>query len=153
MNLFLLRHAEAGDAPSDDVRELTQHGQSQARAVAAGLLALDLGLTTIISSPLPRAVPTADPTAKALGVALQIDDALGLGSDVQAALSLLPSGEGRTLLVGHEPQLSEIARVVTGGRVHMRKATLALIEVESIDPPSGALAWLLSWRHLKRLGS
>jgi phosphohistidine phosphatase SixA len=54
--------------------------------------------------------------------------------------------------VGHEPQLSEIVLLVTGGRVHMRKAMLAALELPSADATQGALAWLLSWRHLQRMG-
>jgi phosphohistidine phosphatase SixA len=37
MNVYLLRHAEAGEAPRDEERELTEHGRPQPAAVAAGI--------------------------------------------------------------------------------------------------------------------
>jgi phosphohistidine phosphatase len=152
MNLYLLRHAEAGEAPRDEDRQLTERGHRQASAVAAGIAWLDLGLGAILSSPLPRAAQTAQPVADALRMRLDSSAALATGQDPADALALLHGRSDAVLLVGHEPQLSEIIRAVTGGRVHMRKAMLALIEVQSTQPPGGELAWLLSWKHLERLG-
>ena len=152
MYLYLLRHAEAGEAPRDQDRELTAHGREQADAVAAGIAWLDLGLSRIVSSPLPRAVQTAQPVAHAVGVPLDIAGALATGHGPSEALALPARHDDPVLLVGHEPQLSEIILTVTGGRVHMRKALLAAIEVSSPEEMQGMLAWLLSWRHLQRMG-
>lgn len=157
MDLYLLRHAEAGEAPRDEDRELTEHGHEQARAAAAGICWLDLRLDTILSSPLPRALQTAEALATALGLRVATAEALATGQGPQEALALLEgdsagaTGE-RMLLVGHEPQLSLIAQAMTGGRIHMRKAMLARLELRTLEPGQGELAWLLSWRHLGRLG-
>ena len=151
MDLYLLRHAAAGEAPRDEDRELTERGHQQARAVAAGLAWLDPGLDAILTSPLPRAAQTAQPVARALGLRLETARALAPGHDPTKALALLAGRGQRVLLVGHEPQLSGIAQLATGGRVHMRKAMLARIELESADPADGELDWLLAWRHLQRL--
>ena len=151
MDLYLLRHAAAGEAPRDEDRELTERGHQQARAVAAGIAWLDPGLDAILTSPLPRAAQTAQPVARALGLRLETARALAPGHDPTEALALLAGRGQRVLLVGHEPQLSGIAQLATGGRVHMRKAMLARIELESADPADGELAWLLAWRHLQRL--
>jgi phosphohistidine phosphatase len=151
MDLYLLRHAAAGEAPRDEDRELTERGHQQARAVAGGLAWLDPGLDAILTSPLPRAAQTAQPVARALGLRLETVRALAPGHDPTEALALLAGRGERVLLVGHEPQLSGIAELATGGRVHMRKAMLARIELRSTDPADGELTWLLAWRHLERL--
>jgi phosphohistidine phosphatase len=153
MELYLLRHAEAGEAARDEDRELTAHGRDQADAAAAGIKWLDLGLTRVISSPLPRATQTAQPAARALGLSLETTEALAPGHGPSDALALLTRHDDSVLLVGHEPQLSGVVRLVTGGSVHMRKAMLAALELPSAEVPQGALSWLLSWRHLERLGA
>lgn len=155
MDLFLLRHAEAGEAARDEIRELTEHGHAQARAVAAGLAWLAPDLDAVFSSPLPRAMQTAQPAGAALGLHVDASDALAAGRAPEEALALLAGRGESVLLVGHEPQLSGIALLVTGGRIHMRKAMLARIELHTATPPEsayGELAWLLSWKHLERLG-
>lgn len=152
MDLYLLRHAEAGEAPRDEDRELTERGHEQARAVAAGITWLDLKLDAVITSPLPRARQTAAPVADALGMRLEESKALAPGHAPEAATALLKGRGERVLLVGHEPQMSGIAALLSGGRTHMRKAMLARIEVDSLGPQGGELAWLLSWKHLQQLG-
>lgn len=152
MEVYLLRHAEAGEAPRDEDRELTEHGREQARVVASGAAWLNLDIAAILSSPLPRAMQTAEPLAHALGLRVISTAALATGHGPAEALNVLDGYDDSALLVGHEPQLSGIVQSVTGGRVHMRKAMLARIEGVELDPPRGELAWLLSWRHLERLG-
>jgi phosphohistidine phosphatase SixA len=121
MDLYLLRHGEAGQAPRDEDRELSERGHEQARAVAAGL-------------------------------AVQTADALAPGHGPDEPLALLSGRGERVLLVGHEPQMSGIALHVTGGRVHMRTAMLAHLELDSAETANGQLVALLSWQHLQRLG-
>jgi len=152
MNVYLLRHAEAGAAPRDEERELTAHGRAQAAAVAGGIRWLDLGITAIISSPLPRARQTAQPVADALGRALETVDGLTTGQRPAHGIALLAGRGDGLLLVGHEPQLSGIISMATGGRVHLRKAMLAALECSALEATDGALAWLLAWHHLERLG-
>jgi phosphohistidine phosphatase len=154
VDLYLLRHAEAGEAPRDEDRELTQHGHAQARAAAAGIAWLELRLDAILSSPFPRARQTAEPVATALGLRVGEAAALASGQGPREALALLKGRDAgeRVLLVGHEPQLSLVVQAVSGGRIHMRKTMLARLELHALAPPQGELAWLLSWRHLERLG-
>jgi phosphohistidine phosphatase len=154
MDLYLLRHAEAGEAPRDEDRTLTEHGHAQARAAAVGIAWLGLRLDAILSSPFPRARQTAEPVATALGLGVEETAALASGQGPREALALLrgrDADEG-VLLVGHEPQLSLVVQAVSGGRIHMRKAMLARLELHAVAPAQGELAWLLSWRHLERLG-
>ena len=151
MELYLLRHAEADDAVPDEVRRLTARGREQAAAAAAGIASLHLGLKQVFSSPLVRAVQTAEYVVQALALPLETTGALAAGNDASGALSLLGSHPGPLLFVGHEPQLSDIVLAATGGRVRMRKSMLARLELESLSPALGRLAWLLAWQHLKKL--
>jgi phosphohistidine phosphatase len=152
MDLYLLRHGEAGQAPRDEDRELTERGHEQARAVAAGLAWLNPGLDVILASPLPRAIQTAQPVARALGLEVQTAAALAPGHGPDEPLALLAGRDECVLLVGHEPQMSGIALLVTGGRLHMRTAMVAHLELEPAEAANGQLAALLSWQHLERLG-
>jgi phosphohistidine phosphatase len=152
MDLYILRHAEAGEARRDEERELTPRGHEQARAAAAGIGWLELKIDAILSSPLPRAAQTAEPVAAKLKLPVDLADGLATGQAPSAALALLENRGERVLLVGHEPQLSGIVEALTGGRINMRKAMLAYVEVQSLQPAYGELGWLLPWRHLERLG-
>ena len=152
MDLYVLRHAEAGEAARDEDRELTPHGRHQAQAVAAGIAWLKPNIGAVLTSPLSRARQTAAPVAKALGVTSSEVWELAAGREPAEALALLPRHERGILLVGHEPQLSAIAHAATGGRIRLRKAMLFYIQLHSIEPAYGDLCWLLSWRQIERLG-
>ena len=151
MELYILRHGEAGPALHDEDRMLTEKGQSQAGAAAKGIAELGLGLTAILSSPLPRAMQTAQPVAQAVGVPIEQLAELATGQSAEEAVKALSARIGPVMIVGHEPQLSAIVQLLTGGQVHMRKAMLAAIEEVEFEPPSGSLAALLTWKHLGRV--
>jgi broad specificity phosphatase PhoE len=79
--LYLIRHgkpaASWGDV--DDDPGLDETGQAQAQAARDWLLALPDGErpTRVVSSPLRRCRETAEPTAQALGVAIEVDPIVG----------------------------------------------------------------------------
>jgi len=79
--LYLIRHARPAAAwgSQDDDPGLDETGQAQARAVAGALLALPAGERprSVVASPLRRCRETAQPLADALGVAVEIDQAVG----------------------------------------------------------------------------
>ena len=79
--LYLIRHGKpsATWGGDDDDPGLDDIGQAQARAARDWLLSRPDGErpTLVVSSPLRRCRETADPTAQALGVALEIDPAVG----------------------------------------------------------------------------
>lgn len=79
--LYLIRHGKpaavwGGD---DDDPGLDETGQAQARAVRDWLMALPAQdrPTKVVSSPLRRCRETAEPTAQALGVEVEIDPRVG----------------------------------------------------------------------------
>lgn len=80
--LYLIRHGKPamawGDAPDEDPG-LDAAGRAQAEAARDWLLALPPGErpSRVVSSPLNRCRETAEPTAEALGVSIEVDPAVG----------------------------------------------------------------------------
>ena len=67
MRVTLIRHGEAGDdAPDDESRALTVRGRSDTRRVGRVLARRGIRFSLIVSSPLVRAVQTAEIVAAAL---------------------------------------------------------------------------------------
>lgn len=167
MNLFLLRHgiaAERGDFDyqNDAGRPLTTKGRRQLRKVAAALRGMKLRFDVIWSSPLVRARQTADIVAAELKLKqrLAFTDALKPGGDaktlVQKIAALKPAPEN-LLLVGHEPDLSElISLFVTGNTAAdfaLKKGGLAKLEADQLRAGKCAtLVWLLTPVQMKLMG-
>lgn len=153
--IYFLRHGKADRTAwdgADDRRPLTDEGREALERSAAGLQRLDLGVDLVLSSPLVRAVQTADIVADILGCAggVVVDRRLGpsFGPGDLAAL-LAEHHEGRLLLVGHEPSFSAVVGMVTGGsRLTFRKGGLARVDLVRERPPRGSLEWLLPPRAL-----
>ena len=145
MILYFLRHAEA----EPDGTRLTAAGVAAMRAAGAVWHRLNLRPDAVVSSPLARAMETAQLAAAALDVdgTPTPDDRLAPGADWGAmARSLADRGDLRSLLfVGHEPDLSRAIQLLTGAAsVRMRKGSLACVEFYGVpEPGAGELAWLL----------
>jgi len=115
VRIFLVRHAEAAPGEPDELRALTPAGREAARALGERLArhAPD----AVVSSPLLRARETAEPIADALGLKAESDDRLAPGADV-TDLSGAVNGRGQTVVVvGHQPDCSEIVLALTGEEV------------------------------------
>lgn len=148
MELFLFRHGSAESAEAaggDENRALTERGRDDARAVARALKRAAAAPEIILTSPLVRARQTGDLLAQALEASSMSDDRLRPGLDL-AALRELCSEQGcdRLLIVGHEPDLSTLARELTGARVKLRAGGVARIVLDAVAPDQGVLHWLLS---------
>ncbi len=159
LSLFFLRHGQAAsrsDWTGDDAaRPLTAEGKERMQREADAIAALKLPLDLIISSPLVRAMQTAEIVAGAqAGAPRVIADGRvgpGFGADHLAAILAEHRRAGAVMLVGHEPDFSwTIGRLIGGGRLVMKKGGLACVELE--DPASlrGALAWLVPPAILER---
>ncbi|MBI5835097.1 MAG: histidine phosphatase family protein [Armatimonadetes bacterium] len=158
MDLLLLRHGIAEDRWDDDFgRRLTEEGQAKCERAGRGLAALGLAFTHVLTSPLVRAVETAQAVLPDLPAALL--DALA-NQPVAAVLDHLRSlpPNAVVLLVGHEPQMSTLVETLLGmrhGYVQMKKAGLAWLEVDlSLWPREPALLLsLLTPAQLRALGA
>jgi len=167
MNLFLLRHGLAVecdefDYAHDAARTLTPKGKKQLRNVAAALRAMELHFDVILSSPLVRAYQTAEIIAselkskKRLALADELKSGGAAKKLVQKISGLKPRAEN-VLLVGHEPDFSELLSLfVTGhaaGGFALKKGGLAKLEIEKLRPEKCAtLAWLLTPAQMKLMG-
>jgi phosphohistidine phosphatase len=154
MKLYLLRHGKA-DWPAwtgpDDERPLTDEGKDDTRLVATGLKRLKIEPVVILSSPLPRALQTAEIAAKALGAPLKESADLVPGFERRKLAPLLAANPGGdVMLVGHEPDFSRLIRSLTGGRVKLSRAAIACIEIGD-DMPDPRLLWLLPPKAVIRL--
>jgi phosphohistidine phosphatase len=101
----------------------------------------------VISSPLPRALQTAELLCEAVGGEPLVDDRLRPGADwgdLARAMAEHPDAR-RVMFVGHEPDLSAAVADLTGAAsVRLRKGGMACIEFYGVpEPGGGELAWLL----------
>ena len=123
MKLYLMRHgpAEAQAASGlDGDRGLTASGRERVRAVAKSLVESGEAPSHIVTSPLVRAVQTAEVVAlvtRADGEASTVEVRRELSPDGHA-LAWIPTlsaqGRKRVMLVGHEPDMSSLALALLG---------------------------------------
>jgi phosphohistidine phosphatase len=135
--LWLLRHgdAEPHDARPDEERRLTPRGERQSHAAGAALAALGVELTAAYTSPRVRAADTARIACEALGVEPEVHEPLAGGWDAAGARELM-AGHGagdRVLVVGHEPDFSQVVHDLTGGRVDLKKGGVAAVRVDASE--------------------
>jgi phosphohistidine phosphatase len=157
MDLYLIRHAEAvalGEQGIEDdaERPLTDEGKEQARRLAAALKRRGVRLELLATSPLVRAKQTADVLvdgANAVAAELEVCDHLAPGGKRKKLASfLIATGRDSVGLVGHQPDLGEVAAWLVGSKeanVAIGKGGVAYIS--SSDAPgkgSGKLVWLVT---------
>ena len=145
MQLYFLRHGEAdwpGWTEPDDERPLTDFGKKEVRQVAKFLDRLNVNPDLIVSSPLPRALQTAEVAAEQLKTKLRQDEALEPGFGISELSTLLKWHHSKALmLVGHEPDFSSVISALTGGFIKMSKAGIALVDLDP-ETEKGRLLWL-----------
>lgn len=158
MELYFLRHgiaANHGPDGTDASRPLTDDGIAKMELEARGMQRLGLTLDLVLSSPLVRAHQTAEIVGRALQRAPQVAEALASGCDTPRLLRMLHqhADAARVLVVGHEPDFSDMISVLTGGsRVEMKKGALARVDLDSLDEGAGMLVWLIQPAVLRELG-
>ena len=157
IQLHLLRHAHAGDPAgwrgSDDERPLSAKGEDQAERLGRFLAGVDFAPDAIVSSPKVRAVQTAEIVAKALvakalDVEVRLDERLAGELDLVTIEAILFDLDEpvRPVLVGHDPDFSELAATLSGSpSLTMRKGAFARIDVpHPFRGGGGTLRWLVS---------
>jgi len=147
VEVFLIRHAEAVQetlARSDPHRHLTANGRRQARALGDRLRWHDCAPTHIWSSPLVRAIQTAELVASGLGCEITIETMPALAPDekprdVVAAFSAL-GADTIVVLVGHEPGLSAVGALLVG-----QPEFAGLAKAQAARIIDGSLRWRFAW--------
>ena len=163
--MFILRHGEAGtrldDPERDDARPLTSEGRREVGVIADSMSRLGIELDLIASSPLPRALQTAEIVARRYKMLNKLEQwaelrPVGETEDLFGRLARQKKMSS-VMLVGHEPRLSAIVGEIVAGNQSMnlvlKKAGLARIDVTGFKPKiNGELRWLLTPRIIKKAG-
>jgi phosphohistidine phosphatase len=146
VEVFLIRHAEAVDETlelRDPFRHLTKAGRDQAKHLGDRLRWHDCEPTHLWTSPLVRAVQTAELVAAGLQLPIVVEALLALAPGesaraVVAAVQALPPSS-KVVLVGHEPGLSGIGALLLGTELG------ALAKAEAVRISDGQLRWRFAW--------
>jgi len=165
MQLLIVRHGIAAEqedwAPRpDEERPLTERGELRMQEGARGLRQLVPEVRAVLTSPLKRAVQTADIVAAAYDLSPRVVPELAAGRDPHDILSVLESmaGPDTVALVGHEPDLSTLVGLLLSGEarslVSLGKGGACLLELdERAEPGRATLLWLLRPGQLRSLGT
>ena len=162
LELYLIRHglaAERGDDyPDDSKRPLTSKGIAALKKEAHALATLGVDFDQIISSPLVRTRQTAEVFAQHLpsNPPVALSDALAPAGAPAAVFQELGKHmrKERIALVGHEPNIGELAARLIGARVPLefKKGAVCRIDFEVFPPKGrGSLRWFLPPRMLRKL--
>ena len=148
-------HGTQGIAESD--RPLTEEGRKKTTDAAKGLLKLDLELTAIYTSPLPRALQTGEILSDVLHLSRPRPlEVLLPGTPVRQLFAELRTLRGETpVLVGHEPMLSAAVAFAIGGKasIELKKAGMAFVDFTvGASRVAGILKLVLSPGVLRKLG-
>lgn len=155
MQIYLLRHGIAEDPKprqSDADRSLTEEGREKLRRILKRARAADVVPSLIVSSPLKRAVQTAEEAAAALGYQDKILTARALvpeasPRDVWDEIRVHRQ-EPAILLSSHEPLMSATMAYLLRSpalTVDFKKGAIVRIDCEGFGPePAGCLKWMLT---------
>ena len=151
MKLHIIRHAQAVERSTDlpdDQRNLTCRGRKKFRQVAACLKKMAIAPDYILTSPLIRAVQTAEILSETIRFngELQISADLAGGPDVAALSTLLRqrSSASELVIVGHEPELGELVGKLLRLSAPCTLTKGCVVSLEIALKPSGLSAELIS---------
>lgn len=164
MKVYILRHGEAlskGDpaVSSDAERPLVDEGIRRSRQALEGFAKLGISVNAIFTSPWLRAKQTAAIAADVLDMNQRLFELDELAGDraIEAVMNALTKYSHQdVMLVGHNPQLSELAAYLlslsTSMQVDLKKSGICAIEVERIPPKNpGTLLWMMTPKQLRAL--
>lgn len=135
MRLYIMRHGPAEDyaAGGDAQRALTAPGRDRVRDVARVLVREEEAPRLILTSPLVRAVQTAEIVHATCSVEAPLETRRELsmgGRGLDLVKELAAEGTKRVMLVGHQPDLSDLVSDVANFRVEMQKAMVVCISIK-----------------------
>lgn len=153
--LFLMRHgqsltaAEAGVA-SDALRPLSEQGRRDVRLMAREIVKRGGRPELLLHSPLTRALQTGAVAAEALQPAAGTFVFPSLDNtrppeEVLGALEARASSIAEVLAVGHQPQMGELAALLTSAIYDIRPGGVVAVETGS----SPRLLWTLNPEELR----
>ena len=145
--------------PDDRLRPLTPDGSKKFKESVPGLAEMGVVVDFVLTSPLVRARETAMLLAAGLKPkpAVAEIEALSPGGRPNAIVEAIKThskSNRRLALVGHEPDLGELAARLLGarGNVEFKKGAVCLIEVDGATPGGpGTLRWMLTPKAMRAL--
>ena len=162
MNLYILRHGIAAERgtkyPDDDLRPLTGKGIKRMRRAAVGMNVIGVAPDLIISSPLLRAIQTAEIVRNELDSPSQMAISETLSpeahpSQIIQELVKSHSSSSGVMVVGHEPHLSGLVSYIMTGQVSwlitLKKGALCNMDIS--DSGRGHILWALAPKQLRAL--
>jgi phosphohistidine phosphatase len=162
LELYLIRHgiaaARGEEYPDDSKRPLTNQGITRLRKEARALEQLGFSFDQILTSPLVRTRQTADIFAETLKSKPPVatTDALAPAGTPTAVIQEVAkyARKGRVALIGHEPNMGELAARLIGARAPMefKKGAICRMDFDVLPPKGvGHLLWFVTPRMLRRL--
>ena len=145
--IYLLRHTKAEDRSvlrPDVDRCLVEKGRQQALRIGNFIRRQQLQPDLVLTSPYPRALQTAMLVSASADLLTEVHEALWLSHGTAAETQLAQIEQARAdwparlLLVGHEPELSQLLALMLGSSAHqlsIKKGTLVAVQYD-------AQAWL-----------
>jgi phosphohistidine phosphatase len=152
--LFLVRHAKSSwEAPAlpDKERPLNERGKRDAPAMGRRLAMREVKADLILSSPARRALATAKFIAKGIDYKrgnIVIDHCLypGAAATLLKIIHRLDKRVDRVMMVGHDPALTELARLLSKSITHMPTCAVAEFTFETKSWPKADKSTLATVR-------
>jgi phosphohistidine phosphatase len=163
MQLYVVEHGiavESGEGIPDEWRPLTDKGRRRFQKTARAFGKLGRRLDLILTSPLVRAVQTAEILAGEtepgeVAVLAELDPSF----DAQAVRNAIASRAGKAeavAIVGHEPQLSSVLAALSGvsqAEIDLENGTIVRVDVSTLtDGASADPRWWLKPKGTRKKG-
>ncbi len=153
-----MRHGPAEEAAPSGVdadRALTPTGRDRVRNVAKELVAASEEPLCVVTSPLVRAVQTAEIVAIVTklgerGGSVEVRREIAPGGDAaKLAYVLAAEGAKRVMFVGHEPDLSALLATILGGYTRPFEKAMVVGVQPVAEGSRPKLRFVLDPKHLK----
>ena len=167
MDLYVLRHGRAEEPdglkyPDDRERPLTLKGIERLAQQVKGMNSLGICPKLIVTSPLVRAVQTAEVFRKGLSGKGEIEFSNCLvpwaePREILEELREAHAAEHSVMVVGHEPHLSSLISLVSSGTlncaIRLKKGALCKLRIPTVGPGRcGRIEWSLTPKQISKLG-
>jgi len=157
MKLFVVRHAAAIERSveiSEEQRYLTPEGRNFMRKTARTMLKKGVEPCLILTSPLVRAIQTADILSETISSAapVVVTDELAPGFDMEALQRLVDTYQQakELVIVGHEPDMGSVVASLLSleGEFVFKKGTAFKLTIDTRFAKPAAFKWLASGKKL-----
>lgn len=161
LELYMIRHGLAGspldDESLDETRPLKKKGKEKMKEIAKGLKELKITFDIVLTSPLLRALESAEIVNAYCGKTkdVTVTELLAPGSSHQGLIRLLNKHKDleKVAIVGHEPFLSGFASYCIAKSIspliNLKKGGALMLEVDQVIKPGRCiLSWLMEPKQM-----